>query len=78
MKKFFADKSASHFKNSKKFLEFHKSTVKLQSDRSTETSIEQITDGERIAITKKDQVELFNVHFSTIQSFSYCNNDQSS
>jgi hypothetical protein len=69
MKEFFALKSAKDFKNSKKFWNFYKSSIKIKSDVSIDDlENHEIVLGSITAQTLNDKVNIFNIFFTSLQS----------
>jgi len=67
---YFENKGIRDFKNSKKFWEFYKSSVKIRSDKSYTTYPLLILDGDR-NVTDPDEIStLFNNFFTSLESTS--------
>ena len=66
IKGFFSKKTWKYFKNSKKFGNFYKSSIKIIGNLAFDEYPESIEDGENIATTISDKVEMFNNYFKNL------------
>jgi len=73
---FFEKKGTKDFKNSKKFWEFYKTSIKLRSDRAQSDSPTLIIENETATTDPVELSNLFNNFFTSINSISISNNDE--
>ena len=76
MKKYFEDKGIKDFKNSKKFWQFYKSSVKLRSDKSSDCPNLIVHDNNHVS-EPVEIASIFNNFFTSIDSVSLSNKDDS-
>ena len=69
IKEYFQTQTTKDFKNSKKFWQFYKSSVKLRSDKSDDCP-EIIQNGDVKASTAGEQAEMFNSFFTNIEALA--------
>jgi len=75
---YFKSKGVKDFKNSKKFWQFYKSSIKLRSDVSSDDCPSTMKNGDESASTPDDITTLFNTFFTTIESVSLTSPDECS
>ena len=73
---FFEKKGTKDFKNSKKFWEFYKTSVKIRSDKSQSDYPTLIFENETAVTDPVELTTLFNNFFTSIGSVSISNNDE--
>jgi len=72
---YFESKQIKDFKNSKKFWQFYKSSIKLKSDVSSSDMPSTMTNGDQSATTPDDIAKMFNSFFTSISSVSLTSKD---
>ncbi len=73
---FFEKKGTKDFKNSKKFWDFYKTSVKIRSDRAHSDSPTLIIENETVVTDPVELSNLFNNFFTSIGSVSMSDNDE--
>ena len=73
---YFESKQIKNFKNSKKFWQFYKSSIKLKSDVSTSDMPTTMTNGDQSVSTFEDIASMFNSFFTSISSVSLTSKDE--
>ena len=73
---FFEKKGTKDFKNSKKFWEFYKTSIKIRSDRAQSDAPLLIIDNEEMVADPVELSNLFNNFFTSISSVSISNKDE--
>ena len=73
---YFESKQIKDFKNSKKFWQFYKSSIKLKSDVSSSDMPTTMTNGDQSASTFEDIASMFNSFFTSISSVSLTSKDE--
>ncbi len=76
MIEYFDSKQIRDFKNSKKFWQFYKSSIKLKSDVSSSDMPTTMTNGDQSASTFEDIASMFNSFFTSISSVSLTSKDE--
>ena len=76
MIQYFESKKINDFKNSKKFWQFYKSSIKLKSDVSSSDMPSSMTNGDQSASSSDDIASLFNSFFTSISSVSLTSKDE--
>ena len=75
MIEYFSKHGVRDFKNSKKFWQFYKSSIKLKSDASNSDMPSKMSNGDQMASAPEEIASLFNVFFSSITSISLTSDD---
>ena len=77
IKQYFENKGTKDFKNSKKFWQFYKSSIKLRSDKNCSNEPNLIVK-DNAQITEPSEIaSLFNTYFTSIRSVSFSKMDES-